>query len=161
MNKNILFYFGSVISLGYLLSKYFNDKNNYLEIIKKLTNELNKVKEENQLRKKELDKNINDIESVTNEQDYSHMSSYMTASEYLKQLEIVPNNSLYLLLKKYDLYFSLDNNKWYTKNDDNTLNIFKEDINTPIKNSQNLTKKLKNLKTIKNNIHLIEMWNIF
>uniref|UniRef100_A0A6C0LXU1 Uncharacterized protein n=1 Tax=viral metagenome TaxID=1070528 RepID=A0A6C0LXU1_9ZZZZ len=146
MFKNKVIITSSIISLGYFIYNYVNWYN---------------YKETNETKSDKLP--INDLKpdkTVDTEDegsDYSYVTYYINLSDYIKDLDIIPNKYLYGLILKKNIYISIDNNKWYMRNDRNEFEISELSINEEIKKSSKLTKKILNLKTIKDNSHLIEL----
>ena len=146
MFKNKVIITSSIISLGYFIYNYVNWYSS------------------NETKETEFDKPpINDLKpdkTVDTEDegsDYSYVTYYINLSDYIKDLDIIPSKYLYDLILKKNIYISIDNNKWYMRNDKNEFEISNLSINEEIKKSSKLTKKILNLKTIKDNSHLIEL----
>ena len=140
--KKVLIITGSIISLGYFIYNYVNwyDVNEPVVNKSPINNDLKSNK-------------TNDIPQ--DDSDYSYVTYYINLSDYIKDLDIIPNKYLYELILQKNIYISIDNNFWYIRNDINEFEIIKLPINEEIKKSSKLTKKILNLKTIKDNSHLI------
>jgi hypothetical protein len=146
MFKNKVIITSSIISLGYFIYNYVNWYSS------NETNETNFDKPPINHLKPDKTTDTGEEES-----DYSYVTYYINLSDYIKDLDIIPNKYLYDLILKKNIYISIDNNKWYMRNDKNEFEISNLSINEEIKKSSKLTKKILNLKTIKDNSHLIEL----
>lgn len=146
MFKNKVIITSSIISLGYFIYNYVNwyssNETNETEFDKPPINDLKPDKT---------------VDTEDEGSDYSYVTYYINLSDYIKDLDIIPNKYLYGLILKKNIYISIDNNKWYMRNDRNEFEISELSINEEIKKSSKLTKKILNLKTIKDNSHLIEL----
>lgn len=182
MNKISIIFTGAFLGVSYLIYKMLNKRTQdyYQKEINKLQFKINTLENKNKnndiyqteikslrLQIIELKKKIKQLceweadlpEKVDDNKDYSYISEYINLADYLKEQELLPNNTLYEYIQNNNLYYSYEKNTWFIKDNDENFNEANLDIEIQINKSKKLTERIKKLKTIQNNPHLINIWN--